>query len=145
MSDPDPSKRAIARTAGAHEVLDPTDAESVAKLAGSVRSIIDFVGGAATALQGIEALSRGGTYVLVGLLGGEITLPLPPIALRPISIVGSLTGSLEELRELIALAKSGALTPFDLEIVPREDVNVAIDRLRSGHLRGRLVLACAER
>lgn len=138
VADIDPVKREIARAARAHEVVDPA-AEGKA-LAG-IANAVDFVGNTASATFGLSTLVRGGRYVLVGLLGGEIPLALPPIALRPISILGSLTGSLEDLRELIALAKRGVLAPFEVETLPRSRTNDALDRVRKGEVRGRLVLS----
>ena len=43
-----------------------------------------------------------------GLFGGEITLPLPPIAQRAIGIIGSYVGTLQELREVVALAQEAS-------------------------------------
>ncbi|KAI3590320.1 hypothetical protein D9X30_4553 (plasmid) [Cupriavidus sp. U2] len=88
----------------------------------------------------MSVLSRGGIYVPVGLYGGEITLQLPLFILRAITILGSYTGSQSELKELIELAKSGALQPIPIEHVPHADPNTALDRVRAGAVTGRLVL-----
>lgn len=141
VADISPEKRAIALQAGAHQVIDPQDADAVAGITGTVAGTVDFVGNASSATIGMQVLARGGSYVLVGLLGGEMTLSLAPITLRPISILGSLTGSLAELHELIALAKAGRLPPFEIETLRRDQANEALDRVRTGKVRGRLVLA----
>lgn len=140
VADIDAGKREIARAASAHDTLDPADEAAFASLFGDVAGVVDFVGNTATAELGMKLLARGGAYVLVGLLGGEVMLSLPPIALRPISIMGSLTGTLDELRELIAMAKAGRLPPFEIELLGRDQANVALDRVRTGQVRGRLVL-----
>lgn len=141
VAEVDPEKRAIALAAGAHEAVDPRDEAARDAIAGTIGGVVDFVGKPETAAFGMHVLARGGAYVIVGLLGGEITLSLPPITLRPISIIGSLTGSLEELQELIGLAKAGKLPPFDIELLAPERANEALDRVRNGQVRGRLVLA----
>lgn len=143
VADIDPVKRQLALQAGAIKVIDPNNPADCS-IAGTFVGVIDFVGNAQSASLGIEALSRGGAYVIVGLLGGQIELSLPPLALRPIAIVGSLTGTLSEFRELIDLAKTGRLRPTELELVPRSLTNDAVDRVREGRTRGRLVLVSGE-
>jgi len=102
--------------------------------------VIDFVGSSETAQAGIEVLSKGGSYIPVGLYGGEITLALPLIPLRAISIRGSYTGNLAELKALVELAQSGALMPMHVECMAHSAPNMALDRLRRGDAAGRLVL-----
>ena len=92
--------------------------------------VIDFVGSSETAQAGIEVLSKGGSYIPVGLYGGEITLALPLIPLRAISIRGSYTGNLAELKALVELAQSGALMPMHVECMAHSAPNMALDRLR---------------
>lgn len=139
VGDVDRTKREIAVAAGATKAIDPS-ACADEDFAGQFASVIDFVGNAATYEFGLKALRRGGRYVIVGLSGGEITQALPPISLRPISIIGSLTGSLDDLRALLDLAKTGKLKPMDIERQPRSATNDALDRVRDGKVRGRLVL-----
>ena len=43
---------------------------------GRLAAAVDFVGASATARLGLDALNKGGTYVIVGLFGGDVTLPL---------------------------------------------------------------------
>src|SRR2546427_9630061 len=88
----------------AKTTLDTRSPDAAQKLQG-VAGAIDFVGSPVTAALGIAALRKGGRYVLVGLYGGELAHPLPPIAQRAIGIVGSYVGNLRELKEVVALAK----------------------------------------
>jgi alcohol dehydrogenase/propanol-preferring alcohol dehydrogenase len=94
----------------------------------------------ATASFGIGMLPKGGRYVLCGLFGGEITLPLPPIAQRAIGIVGSYVGNLQELREVVALAKGGKLKPTPVETRPIAEANRTLEELKAGKIVGRVVL-----
>lgn len=143
--DIDANKRAAAIQAGAVAAIDGGSEQLAADImkaaAAPVLGVVDFVASTATATASIQALAKGGTYVPVGLYGGELTLQLPTIPLRAISIRGSYTGSLRELKELIDLAKSGALRPMPVERVPRSHVNAALARVRLGEVTGRLVLA----
>jgi propanol-preferring alcohol dehydrogenase len=143
VADIDIAKRELALASGAKLALDPRSADAVTKLAeaGSVGGAVDFVGAKPTAEFAIAALRKGGTYVVVGLFGGDINLSIPPIVLRAITIRGSYVGNLNELKELIALVRSGKVKPLPVETVSLNGVNEALDRLRAGKVQGRLVIA----
>jgi D-arabinose 1-dehydrogenase-like Zn-dependent alcohol dehydrogenase len=143
-ADIDPAKRELARANGASLVIDPSDADAARALLadkGGIAAAIDFVGARATAEFAISALRKCGTCVIVGLFGGDITLSLPPIVQRVLTIRGSYVGSLKELRELVELARAGKLRPLPVEAVEFDRINEALDRLRKGGVPGRLVLA----
>jgi alcohol dehydrogenase len=57
------------------------------------------------------------------------------------TIEGTLTGTLAEARELIALARSGKLSAIPLHERPMAQAQAALDDLRAGKVAGRLVLA----
>ena len=137
--DADATKLETARRLGATEAVDTRAPDAAAKLAG-IAGAIDFVGTPATAALGIAALRKGGRYVLVGLHGGELVHPLPPIAQRAIGIVGSYVGHLQELKELVALAKKGKLKPLPVSTRPGSEANAALEDLQAGRVIGRVVL-----
>lgn len=143
VADIDPAKREAALGQGAMLAIDPREPEAAAALAaeGAVAAAVDFVGNNNTASFAIAALRKGGTCIVVGLFGGDITLPLPPLVQRSITIRGSYVGNLAELKELIALAKGGGIAPLPVEAIAFENVNDALGRLRAGQVTGRLVLA----
>jgi D-arabinose 1-dehydrogenase-like Zn-dependent alcohol dehydrogenase len=137
--DIDEAKLTTARRLGANETLNTRSADAAQKLAG-IAGAIDFVGMPATAALGIAALRKGGRYVLVGLHGGELVHPLPPIAQRAIGIVGSYVGNLQELKEVVALAKKKKLKPLPVETRPATEANAALEDLKAGRVAGRVVL-----
>jgi len=137
--DIDDAKLASAAKLGAKLTVNTRGADAAQQLQG-IAGAIDFVGNPATAALGIAALRKGGRYVLVGLHGGELVHPLPPIAQRAIGIVGSYVGSLQELKEVVALAKKGKLKPMPVETRPAEEVNGALQDLNAGRVVGRIVL-----
>src|SRR4051812_35012993 len=137
--DIDDTKLAAALKAGAKETVNMRSPEAAKALAG-IAAAIDFVGSPATAVPGIAALRKGGRYVICGLFGGEITHPLPPIAQRAIGIVGSYVGNLQELREVVALAKKKKIKPTPVETRPGRDTNAALEELKAGKVLGRIVL-----
>lgn len=143
VADIDADKRAFALANGAEAVVDPRDADAIAKLQGlegGIAAVIDFVGATSTTTFGFNVLRKGGTYVVVGLFGGEFTFSIPMVILRALSLKGSYVGSLNELRELIDIVRSGKIKPIPTATVPMANVNEALEKLRSGKVSGRLVL-----
>ena len=142
--DISPAKLEAAAKLGAKATLDTSSENPVKELqalaAGNLAGALDFVGMPATAMLGIGALRKGGRYVLCGLFGGELVHPLPPIAQRAIGIVGSYVGSLQELKEVVALAKKKKLKPAPVETRSADEVNRTLDELKAGKILGRVVL-----
>ena len=137
--DIDDAKLAAAAKLGAKEAVNTRFADAAQKLQG-IAGAIDFVGTPATAALGIAALRKGGRYVLVGLHGGELVHPLPPIAQRAIGIVGSYVGNLQELKEVVALAKKGKLKPMPVTTRPAAEADRSLQDLLTGKVVGRIVL-----
>jgi D-arabinose 1-dehydrogenase-like Zn-dependent alcohol dehydrogenase len=137
--DIDESKLATAAKLGATESVDTRAPDAAQKLQG-IGAAIDFVGTPATAALALAPLRKGGRYILVGLHGGELAHPMPPIAQRAIGIVGSYVGNLQELKEVVALAKKKKLKPLPLEVRPSEEANRALEDLNAGKVAGRIVL-----
>ena len=77
---------------------------------GGARSIVDFVGAEASVNFGYNLLARG-SYVIVGLFGGQISLPLPLQALTEKKLMGSYVGSLGDMKELMELVVAGKIDP----------------------------------
>ncbi|HEV3008930.1 MAG TPA: alcohol dehydrogenase [Burkholderiales bacterium] len=137
--DIDAGKLQTAAQLGAKSTVNTRDPDAPQKLQG-IAGAIDFVGTPATAALGIAALRKGGRYVLVGLHGGELLHPLPPIAQRAIGIVGSYVGNLQELKEVVALAKKRKLKPLPVETRGASEANGALEDLKAGRVAGRVVL-----
>jgi len=145
--DIDPAKLEAAKRQGAKLALDSRAPEAAQKLSalalGQLAGAIDLVGMPATAALGLGALRKGGRYVLCGLYGGELVHPLPPFAQRAIGIIGSYVGNLQELKEVVALAKRKKLRATPLATRPAGDVNAILEELKAGKVLGRVVLAMA--
>lgn len=137
--DIDPAKLETATKLGANESIDTRAADAGQRLLG-IAGAIDFVGTPATAALGLAALRKGGRYVLVGLHGGELVHPMPPIAQRAIGIIGSYVGNLQELKEVVALAKKKKLKPMPVETRAAAHANAALEDLKAGRVVGRVVL-----
>lgn len=144
VAEIDRSKWDLARQAGAAEVFDPS-AEGAARslvkaTGGGVAAAVDFVGAASTFSFGLGALRKGARLVCVGLFGGSAPVLPTIVSMKAISIVGSYVGSLQELRELMALARQGTLPALPVTTRPLDEASQALDDLRSGKVKGRAVL-----
>jgi D-arabinose 1-dehydrogenase-like Zn-dependent alcohol dehydrogenase len=137
--DIDDAKLAAAQKQGATRTVSTRAPDAAQQLQG-VAAVVDLVGAPATAALGIGALRKGGRYVICGLFGGELVHPLPPIAQRAIGIVGSYVGSLQELKEVVALARKGKIRPPPVETRPASEANAALEDLKAGRVLGRVVL-----
>lgn len=144
VADLDKSKWPAARDAGAKEVIDPADPESGKALYrmtnGGVAAAIDFVGAAASFTFGFNALRKSGRLVVVGLFGGSASLPVPMIPLKNATVMGSYVGNLDDMREMMTLAKSGKVPGLPIATRPLADANEVLSSLAAGRIVGRVVL-----
>jgi D-arabinose 1-dehydrogenase-like Zn-dependent alcohol dehydrogenase len=142
--DVDEGKLEAAKKMGAKLVLDTRAPDAVQKLQGlamgQLAGAIDLVGMPATVALGLGALRKGGRLVLCGLFGGELTHPLPPFAQRAIGLVGSYVGNVQELKEVVALAKKKKLRPTPVSTRPAAEVTQIMEDLKAGKVLGRVVL-----
>ena len=142
--DIDPAKLDAVRKAGAKAVVDAKAADAadqIKKLTnGGAWGVVDLVGSSQSARLGYDSLTKGGKYVIVGLFGGDITLSLPPIPMRALTIQGSYVGSVPEMAELMDLVKRTGLPDVPVATRPLSQVNAAMDDLRAGKVVGRVVL-----
>ncbi|MGI9415885.1 MAG: alcohol dehydrogenase [Hyphomicrobiales bacterium] len=142
-ADIDPAKREAALEAGAAHVFDPADdgaRKAVLKATGGVAASVDFVGAAASLTFAHGIVRKGGAVVVVGLLGGKFSIPVPMFPLQALSIIGSFVGSLNEAREMLDLVRAGKVAPIPVELRPLDQANTSLDDLRHGDVLGRVVL-----
>lgn len=144
VAEVDASKAELARAAGASEVIDPSAADAgrafVKATRGGVAAAIDFVGAGSSFAFGFSALRKGGRLVCVGLFGGATPIVPVMVAMKAVSVLGSYVGTLQDLRELIALAQDGTLPALAVSERPLAQAASALDELRQGRVRGRVVL-----
>jgi alcohol dehydrogenase, propanol-preferring len=144
VADIDAKKREAAMSAGALAAIDAAAPDAVKQAQAAAKegigAAIDFVGAQATAKLGIDAIARGGKYVIVGLFGGDITLSLPLLPMRAITVQGSYVGSLAEMKELLALVATGKVPPVPISERRLEDAYRVLEDLKAGRIVGRAVL-----
>ena len=79
--------------------------------------------------------------VMVGLYGGACSISTVLFPFKMMTLEGSYVGTLDDLKELLALAKAGKVAPIPIETRPADQANAALSDLKSGgKVRGRVVL-----
>lgn len=144
VAEVDVSKWDLALEAGAAQVIDPRADGALRALVkstqGGVATAIDFVGAGPSFAFGLGALRKGGKLVCVGLMGGAASLTPVMVALKAVTVQGSYVGSLDELRELLALANEEPLPALPVVERPLAAADESLGALRAGQVRGRVVL-----
>ena len=142
--DIDDEKLAVAKEIGASEVINSSTEGAAEKLleltGGGANAIVDFVGAEASVNFGYNLLARGGTYVVVGLFGGQITIPLPMQTILSKNLKGSYVGSYGEMEELMDLVTAGKIEPVEVESRDVSEVNRTLQEMKEGKLQGLVAL-----
>jgi D-arabinose 1-dehydrogenase-like Zn-dependent alcohol dehydrogenase len=143
VADIDPSKREAALAAGAAAAFDPNDPGArkavLARTAG-IHAACDFVGSDRSLQFALSTLAKGGKVVVTGLIGGTFTTPVAMFPLKAMTIEGTLTGTLNQAEEMMALARSGRIAPIPIAERPLAAAQASLDDLRGGHIVGRVTL-----
>jgi propanol-preferring alcohol dehydrogenase len=93
--------------------------------------------------QAFRSLRRGGRLVCVGLpKDGGFRLPIFETVLKGISVIGSIVGTRQDLREVFALHAAGR-TEVVTEVRDLADVATAMDEVLAGTVPARIVFAFA--
>jgi D-arabinose 1-dehydrogenase-like Zn-dependent alcohol dehydrogenase len=142
--DIDQRKLQAAAEMGADAVLDGNreDAlEELRRITGNrLLGVVDTVGAPSTSRLAIHALIKMGRYVVVGLYGGTLSMPLPWLPQKYLTIRGSYVGSCRDLRELIELVRTGKVKEIPVSSRPLSEVSQTLDDLKAGNITGRVVL-----
>jgi D-arabinose 1-dehydrogenase-like Zn-dependent alcohol dehydrogenase len=144
VADIDAGKRSAALAAGAAAAFDPAEPgarKAVLAATGGVYGVCDFVGSEASLGFAVGALAKGGKVVVTGLLGGGFSTAVAMFPLRAMTVEGTLTGTLAEAEELLALVRGGAAVAVPMTERPLGEAQAALDDLRAGRVVGRTVLA----
>lgn len=147
--DIDEAALAAARDLGAPATVNTRGVEdpvaAVAEAAGGApAAVVDFVGNEQTSSLALASLRKGGAYVLVGLFGGALHIPLPSLPIRVLRIEGSYIGNRAMLRELLALVAAGRVPAIPVERRPWAECTHTLERLEQRQVHGRVVLDLAD-
>jgi uncharacterized zinc-type alcohol dehydrogenase-like protein len=134
-----PGKADEAKKLGAHHVVNSKDDKEMAKLAGTLDFILVTVNVPLNWSVYMNALAPRGRLHFVGV----VSEPIPVVAFEAIavqrSLSGSPLGSPATTADMLAFAARHNIAPVT-ETFPMSKVNEALDHLRAGKARYRLVL-----
>ncbi|OZJ01719.1 hypothetical protein BZG36_05179 [Bifiguratus adelaidae] len=135
------SKRKEAAELGAHNYLVWKDANDVKKYNGYFTHILCTSFGTPFPWKAYFSMMRpNGHFIMVAL--PETTLDgIPPglLAMRQISLEGSMIGSPKQIREMLEFAAEHKVKPW-IQKYPMKDCNEAVQAMRDGKARFRFVL-----
>lgn len=144
VADLSEAARAAALDAGATTAYDPAARETTRRMlkdsGGGFDVIIDFAGSESSMALAMGALARGGKIIVSGLMGGAFNTPVVSWVHRRMSIEGFMTGTLNEARELLDLARTGRIAPVSMHEAPMRDAAHWMKQLRDGSVTGRIIL-----
>jgi len=105
-----------------------------------VDAVIDFVNASKTVETDMQLLRRRAKVVLVGLFGGELKLSLVTMPTRAYRLIGSYTGSITDMIELVSLAKRGVIKPIISNRFKLNQATEALTMLKNGKILGRGII-----
>ena len=103
-------------------------------------AVIDFVNASKTVETDMQFLRRRARVVLVGLFGGELKLSLVTMPTRAYKLIGSYTGTLSDMIELVSLARRGVIKPVVSNRFKLDQATDALTMLKDGKILGRGVI-----
>ena len=143
--DIDDKKLQAAKSNGADVVInsktqDPV--KSVMELTDNLGAdaVLDIVNASKTVETDMQLLRKRAKVVLVGLFGGELRLNLVSMPTRAYKLIGSYTGTLADLTELVSLAQRGVIKPIVSDRFKLEQATEALSKLKAGQIIGRGVI-----
>jgi alcohol dehydrogenase len=144
VADLSPAARETALKNGASVAYDPSEPDVIKRMIketeGGFDEIVDFAGNEKSMAFAVSTVARGGKIVVSGLMGGNFSLPMVQWIYKRLTIEGFMVGTLEEGKELMALARAGKIKPTPIKEEPMADVQKWIDELRAGKVVGRIML-----
>nr|WP_152540039.1 alcohol dehydrogenase [Afipia sp. P52-10] len=144
VADLNPAARESALKNGAAVAYDPSEPDVIKRILketdGGFDGVVDFAGNDKSMGFAVSTVARGGKIVVSGLMGGNFSLPMVQWIYKRMTIEGFMTGTLEEAKELMALARAGKVKPTPMQERPMGETQKWIDELRAGHVVGRIML-----
>ena len=134
-----PDKAAEARVFGAHRIVNSRDRDELKAAVGSLDMILSTASADLDWPQYLAALRPKGRLHFVGVAPKPVSISVFSLIGGQKSISGSPIGSPSTVAAMLDFAVRHQIAPI-IETFPFEQVNEAIERLRSGHARYRVVL-----
>jgi NADPH:quinone reductase-like Zn-dependent oxidoreductase len=126
--------RALAERLGAHRTFDANEL-----LPRKVQAVISSVGTASWD-HSLASVARGGTIVVTGgTTGMDVGLSLLPIISEQITVCGSIMGTLQNMKDMIAFISSAGIAPEIGKVLPMERAEEAFRAMWEGATHGKTV------
>jgi propanol-preferring alcohol dehydrogenase len=103
-------------------------------------AVIDFVNSSKSTELDMQLLRKRARVVLVGLYGGAARLNLISMPTRAYKLIGSYTGNIAQLAELVSLARRGVIKPLVSDKFNLEQATEALSKLKEGKVVGRGII-----
>jgi len=103
-------------------------------------AVIDFVNASKTVETDLLLLRRRAKVILVGLFGGELKLNLISMPTKAYRLIGSYTGNLNQMTELVSLAERKVIKPIVSDTFKLDQATEALQMLKDGKIIGRGVI-----
>jgi propanol-preferring alcohol dehydrogenase len=138
-------KLTTAKQNGADEIINSKKEDpikSVLEYTGNsgADAVMDFVNSSKTVETELQFLRRRAKVILVGLFGGEVKLNLITMPTKAIRLIGSYTGSIADVTELLSLAKRGVIRPVITDRFKLNQATEALSKLKEGEIIGRGII-----
>lgn len=132
-----PDKRDTALQFGAHEFV---LSEDRSRLAGKLDLILSTATAELDWPAWLSALRPNGTFCLLGASPGPVTLPVMPMIFGQYSFTASVIGSPARIADMLQFAADHKIETAT-EVVPMDQVNEALAKVRRNEARYRVVLS----
>ncbi|XP_021836757.1 probable mannitol dehydrogenase [Spinacia oleracea] len=140
-TSPNKKEEAVNRL-GADFFLVSRDPQQLQAAVGTMDGIIDTVSAAHPLLPLIALLKTHGKLVMVGAPDRPLELPIFPLLMGRKIVAGSCIGGMKETQEMIDFAAKHDIKA-DIEVIPVDYVNTAMERLLKADVRYRFVIDIA--
>ena len=135
-----PGKEQEARSFGADAFVNMADEAAIAASAGSLDLILATTPSDLPWGTLVSALRPKGVLCIVGVPQSPVQLSALQLIFGNIKVAGSIIGSPAGIVKMLDFAAEHGVRP-QIELFPMHEVNAALDRVRSGQARYRVVLA----
>uniref|UniRef100_A0A2N9ESL3 mannitol dehydrogenase n=1 Tax=Fagus sylvatica TaxID=28930 RepID=A0A2N9ESL3_FAGSY len=137
-TSPNKKKEALEHL-GADSFLVSKDQDQIQAAQGTLDGIIDTVSAVHPILPLIGLLKSHGKLVMVGAPEKPLELPVFPLLMGRKIVGGSCIGGMKETQEMVDFAAKHNITA-DIEVIPIDYVNTAMERLAKADVRYRFVI-----
>lgn len=122
--------------------VDPAKAIGEITKGRGLKAVINLVGKDPTVVLYSRLLARTGVHVLVGLMALEVKVPVLPIVVGELSIVGSVVGTITDQMEVVSAARRGMVNYRDAvsRRLKLEEATEGLEALEKAQALGRLVV-----